>query len=188
MKKIVSFFTLLFYLSTSILAQNDRGMKATSTTNNASNSSGEKRIALVIGNADYSNGSNLENPVNDATLMANTLNDLGFEVIFKTNMSLRQMQMAEAEFTSKLSEYDVSLFYYAGHGIQVDGTNYLLPTDVKLDNKNMIKYEGFDIQNINNSFAKNQSSTNIMILDACRNNPFKSFSRGGERGFKKVEN
>ena len=148
----------------------------------------EKRLALVIGNADYQNGGTLENPVNDANLMANTLSKLGFDVIKKTNADLKTMQKAEVDFKSKLKQYNVALFYYAGHGIQVDGINYLIPVDAKLDNKEYTRYEAFDISNINNAFMAGTKNINIMILDACRDNPFRNWERGGERGFKKIEN
>lgn len=148
----------------------------------------EKRIALVIGNAAYQYGGALKNPVNDANLMANTLKKLGFDVIKKLNADLKTMQMAEVDFKSKLGQYNAALFYYAGHGIQVDGINYLIPIDAKLDNKEYTRYEAFDISNINNAFMANTKNVNVMILDACRDNPFKSWERGGDRGFKKIEN
>ncbi|MDD2387292.1 MAG: SUMF1/EgtB/PvdO family nonheme iron enzyme [Bacteroidales bacterium] len=147
----------------------------------------EKRIALIIGNATYSS-SPLKNPVNDANLIAKTLQELGFEVIKITNATLKQMQKAEIEFTNKIKQYDVALFYYAGHGIQVDGVNYLIPVDAVLNDKSEVKYEAFDISNINVAFAQNLGKMNIMILDACRNNPFRSWARGGERGFKAIGN
>ncbi|MBD0403883.1 caspase family protein [Flammeovirga sp. EKP202] len=177
-------FVLIFFTTTVVFPQSTRNLKRVSNTNLPT----DKKIALVIGNSDYVNGGRLKNPVNDARLMAKTLTDLGFEVIYNTNVTLNELQKLEAEFASKIDAYSVSLFYFAGHGVQLDGVNYLLPIDVKLENKNMIKYEGFNIQNINRSFAKNKFSTKIMILDACRNNPFNSFSRGIERGFNRVEN
>ena len=129
----------------------------------------------------------LKNPVNDANLMAATLQQLGFDVIIKTNADLRTMQMAEVDFKAKLSQYKVALFYFAGHGIQVDGRNYLIPIDAKMDKRELTKYEAFDINNINKAFMANIKNVNIMILDACRDNPFKTWERGGERGFKKIE-
>lgn len=148
----------------------------------------EKRIALVIGNAAYVNGSSLKNPVNDANLMAVTLQQLGFEVKKLTNASLKQMQDAAVDFTNKIGQFDVTLFYYAGHGIQLEGTNYLIPVDAKLDDKLRAKYEAFDISDINYAFAQNSGKMNIMILDACRDNPFRSWMRGGERGFQAIGN
>ena len=148
----------------------------------------QKRLALVIGNAAYQHGGSLRNPVNDARLMATTLRNLGFEVIYKNNAGLKSMQMATAEFTNKIANYDVALFYYAGHGIQVDGENYLIPVDAKLDKKVMCQFEAFNVNFINRAFQENQNKLNVMILDACRNNPFRSWMRGGSRGFKVVSN
>lgn len=150
--------------------------------------SNEKRIALVIGNSTYLHGGALKNPVSDANLMATTLQSLGFTVIKKLNASLRTMQLASTDFKTKLKDYDVALFFYAGHGIQVDGINYLIPVDAQLDNREMAKYDAFSINDINDAFMSNSSKTNIMILDACRNDPFRSWARGGDRGFAKIDN
>ena len=148
----------------------------------------EKRIALVIGNSAYLHGGALKNPVNDANLIATTLQGLGFTVIKKLNANLRTMQTASADFKNKLKDFDVALFFYAGHGIQVDGINYLVPVDATLDNREMAKYDAFNINDINDAFMANGQNTNIMILDACRNDPFRSWARGGERGFTKIDN
>lgn len=148
----------------------------------------EKRIALIIGNAAYIHGGALKNPVNDAILMATTLRSLGFEVIIKTNANLKSMQRATVDFTNKIANYEVALFFYAGHGIMVNGENYLIPVDAKLDDKASCQFEAFNINYINNAFHENQSHLNVMILDACRNNPFRSWMRGGSRGFKAVNN
>ncbi len=148
----------------------------------------EKKIALVIGNANYQHGGKLKNPVNDANLMAKTLQDKGFTVIKKTDASLAQMQMATVNFTKKIKDYDVALFYYAGHGVQVNGNNYLVPVDANLDDKEMVSYVTLNINDVNGAFNQNTDNINIMILDACRNDPFASWERGGERGFKKIDN
>jgi len=144
----------------------------------------EKRLALVIGNSDYANGGVLKNPVNDANLMAKTLQELGFTVIKKTNANRAQMAQAIADFWSKLSHYNVALFYYAGHGVQVNGVNYLIPVDAVLDNKDMVAFEAISVNDISSKFEEYDKNINILILDACRNNPFKAWSRGGDRGFK----
>ncbi len=146
----------------------------------------EKRIALVVGNSNYQHGGKLKNPVNDANLMAKTLTNLGFEVTKLTDANLKELQNASIEFTEKIKNYDVALFYYAGHGIQVDGTNYLLPIDAQLEQKLSVRYEAFNISDINYAFQQNNSKMNIMILDACRDNPFRSWNRGNTRGFKAI--
>ncbi|MGE0076561.1 MAG: caspase family protein [Bacteroidales bacterium] len=146
----------------------------------------EKRIALIIGNSAYSGGQFLKNPENDANLMIQSLKKLGFEVISRTNADKKNMERAIREFSEKLPNYNVALFYYAGHGVQVDGMNYLVPTDAELSKKEDCKWEAVSVNFIVEEFEKYPNNTNIVILDACRNDPFKSWSRGGERGFKAI--
>ncbi|WP_350115171.1 caspase family protein [Fulvivirga sp.] len=146
----------------------------------------DRRIALVIGNSDYEQSGVLKNPVNDANLMAQTLQELDFTVIKKLNATKFDMESVIYDFSRKLSEYTVALFYYAGHGIQVEGTNYLLPIDAKLNDKVAAEFEAIDVSKIVSQFERYPDNINIVILDACRNNPFKSFSRGGESGFKAI--
>ena len=143
----------------------------------------QRRIALVIGNADYEHSGKLKNPVNDAELMAETLEELDFMVIKEFDADKDQMEKTIYEFSRKLKEYNVALFYYAGHGIQVNGTNYLLPTDAVLEDKIAAEFEAINVAKVVSQFEKYPDNTNIVILDACRNNPFKSFSRGGDAGF-----
>ncbi|MEL6721189.1 MAG: caspase family protein [Bacteroidota bacterium] len=145
----------------------------------------QKRIALVIGNANYSNAQ-LDNPINDANLMERTLRKLNFEVTKITNANKTQMEEAVINFTEKIGDYDLSLFYYAGHGIQIEGKNYLIPIGADLPKKSYVKIRAFDIELLNEEFAKNWQNANIMILDACRENPYRSWMRGGERGFKRI--
>jgi hypothetical protein len=144
----------------------------------------EKRLALVFGNSDYITGNSLKNPLNDANLMEATLKELGFDVIKRLNSGKDTMMTSIREFSRKLSSYNVALFYYAGHGIQVEGVNYLIPTNAKLENKDDCKWEAIDVNMITDEFKKHPVNTNIVILDACRNNPYRSWARGGEQGFK----
>lgn len=146
--------------------------------------SSEKRMALVMGNSDYTNGTSLKNPVNDANLMEATLKELNFDVIKITNSGKAEMERAILEFSRKLPEYNVALFYFAGHGIQVDGTNYLIPTDAKLLEKVACKWEAISVSDVVSEFEKYPDNINIVILDACRNNPYRSWVRGGEAGFR----
>jgi hypothetical protein len=146
----------------------------------------EKRIALVFGNAEYGEKSSLKNPVNDANLMEATLKELGFEVIKRTNAGLNVMREAVREFSRKLSQYNVALFYYAGHGMQIEGVNYLIPTDAVLKDPSDCKYEAIPVDFVTEEFGKYPENTNIVILDACRNNPYRSWVRGGESGFKAI--
>jgi len=146
----------------------------------------EKRLALVFGNSQYNNRAPLKNPVNDANLMEGTLKELGFDVIKKLDAGKEEMTSAIREFNEKLPDYDVTLFYYAGHGNQVDGKNYLIPVDANLDRPSDCKYEAIDVNFIVEEFERYPDNTNIVILDACRNNPFASWARGGELGFRSM--
>ena len=107
----------------------------------------EQRIALVIGNSAYSIGP-LKNPVNDATDMAATLKKLGFTVTLKRNASLQEMDEAVETFGSQLKRGGVGLFYYAGHGVQINGTNYLLPIGAKINKEADVKYQAVDANKI----------------------------------------
>ncbi len=144
----------------------------------------EKRLALIFGNSQYENKTPLKNPVNDANLMEGTLKDLGFEVIKRLDAEKSVMEAAIREFTEKLPEYNVALFYYAGHGIQVDGKNFLIPADANLEKPSDCKFEAIDVDFVVSEFERYQDNTNIVILDACRNNPYASWVRGEASGFK----
>jgi hypothetical protein len=144
----------------------------------------EKRLALVFGNSEYITGTPLKNPLNDANLMEGTLKELNFEVIKKLNANKEQMMEAIREFTERLPDYDVALFYYAGHGNQVDGKNYLIPTDAHLEKPTDCRFEAIEVEFIVEEFEKYQDNTNIVILDACRNNPYTAWARGGDAGFR----
>lgn len=146
----------------------------------------ERRLALVIGNAEYQYSGKLKNTVNDADLMATTLHDLGFDVIKKNNANKAQMEQTILDFSRELGKYNVALFFYAGHGIQLDGTNYLIPVDARLDDKLAAQFEAVDVGKLVSQFERYPDNINIVILDACRNNPFKSWARGGESGFKAI--
>ena len=134
----------------------------------------EKRLALVIGNANYDKGE-LKNPVNDARLIASTLDSLDFDVILKENLATkRDMTAAIREFGSKRSDYDVAFVYYAGHGIQVDDENFLLPTKEIFEEEFDVMDYGVSVQNIMRYLRAQTNEVNILILDACRDNPFES--------------
>lgn len=135
-----------------------------------------KRVALVIGNSAYP-GAPLRNPVNDAKDMAATLRRLGFEVISKTDVTQKEMNRAIAQFGEKLRADTVALFYYAGHGMQVRGKNYLIPIDARIASEASARAETVDVDTVMDQLAV--STMNIVVLDACRNNPF-------ERKFRSV--
>jgi hypothetical protein len=151
------------------------------------NNDSKECIALVIGNASYKE-SPLNNPVNDAQDMAKALGELGFTVILKTNASQKDMDEGLDEFTNKLSNGCVGcvgcvgLFYYSGHGVQFEGTNYLISVDANINDETDIKYTSLDVNEIIDHMKNdNKNGMNIIILDACRNNPF-SNSRSLGRG------
>lgn len=132
----------------------------------------EKRLALVIGNASYEKGV-LKNPVNDAELVAKTLDSLNFDVILKKNLEYRsQFVRAIREFGQKRAEYDVAFVYYAGHGIQVDNENFLLPTKEEFLSEDDVLDFGVSVQNVLRYLESESEKVNILILDACRDNPF----------------
>jgi hypothetical protein len=133
----------------------------------------EKRIALIIGNADYK-GAPLRNPVNDANLMTTELKKLGFQVNTIKNGSQNQMKQAISNFGESLAKdkNTVGLFYYAGHGLQIKGKNYLVPTDAKIEKEPDVEVFCVDLDGLLANLEYSGNNMNIIILDACRNNPF----------------
>lgn len=132
----------------------------------------EKRSALIIGNADYKSMP-LRNPVNDARAMATKLEDLGFDVSLHTNISQNQMKQAVNNFSEKLkNDGGVGMFYYAGHGLQEQGQNYLVPINAKIRKPSDIELEAVQLQRILNSMQDAANRLNIVVLDACRDNPY----------------
>lgn len=151
----------------------------------ASPASADRRVALVLGNAEYEHIARLKNPVNDAKDVAETLqNDLGFEVISLVNARKDQLDGALADFSRKAAGADVALFYYAGHGVQNEGKNYLLPTDIAVKDVADVEFKALDMDRVRLALSKS-AGVNILILDACRNNPFDSLvtaSRSADGG------
>ena len=132
----------------------------------------ETRLALVIGNADYTEGE-LKNPVNDALLVARTLDSLDFEVILDTNISDKPSFINTIRnFGNKRANYDVAFVYYAGHGIQIGAENYLLPTEESFNSEFDVIDFGVSVNNIMRYLNRYTDKVNILVLDACRNNPF----------------
>lgn len=138
----------------------------------------KNRIALVIGNENYENNLPLYNPINDANAMEKALIDAGFIVLKYTDLDKKSLKTAIDNFGVKLINYDIGLFFYAGHGIQYNGLNYLIPIDAHLKSESDVTYECVEAQRILELMEKANNTTNIVILDACRNNPFaKSWTR-----------
>jgi TPR repeat protein len=142
---------------------------------------GEPRVALVIGNAAYGE-SPLHNPVNDAREMARTLRGQGFAVIEKLNADAIVMRRAVAEFGERTQEHGVAVFYYSGHGLQVGGRNFLVPIGAQIKTENYIAAETVDVDSVLAQMDGARSRINVVILDACRNNPFARRFRSPQRG------
>jgi len=132
----------------------------------------EKRLALVIGNSNYDSIAKLVNPVNDAKLIAKTLDSLDFEVILATDLDEENFMIKIIEFRNKRKNYDVGFVYYAGHGIQIDGENYLLPVNKKFDEEWKVKKDAINVNDVMDYLTASTDEVNILILDACRNNPW----------------
>jgi TPR repeat protein len=150
---------------------------------------GEARVALVIGNQNYKNISSLNNPIKDAKDMKEKLHQKGFEVIYVKDATLKVMESAIEEFARKIRNRNgVGLFYYAGHGIEIDGKNYLLPVDIEMPSRHsitFIKRKSILVDDIIDIMKKVNNKLNILILDACRNNPF---GRGNGGGLASIKN
>ena len=147
------------------------------------------RFALVIGNSAYTGSPPLKNPKNDAELISKTLTEVGFEVIKVIDADRRKMSRAMLDFSRKLSNNtgSIGLFYYAGHGVQVRGLNYMVPVTADIKNEDEVRFEGVDINDFLNTMRNSGSRLNIIILDACRNNPYEGSSRSGTRGLAPVQ-
>ncbi|MCI0665213.1 MAG: caspase family protein, partial [Acidobacteria bacterium] len=149
------------------------------------NESGEPalgpRVALVMGNGAYKD-TPLTNPVSDARDIAATLSNLGFEVTKVENQTQTEMKRAIRAFGEKLRKSAVGLFYYAGHGVQVKGQNYMIPVGAVIDKEEEVEYEGVDVGLLLAQMENAGNRVNIVILDACRNNPFARSFRSATRG------
>lgn len=140
----------------------------------------QKRVALVMGNSKYRNTTELANPKNDAAAMSERLKSLGFTVITGLDGTKNDMELAVREFVKILPESDVALFFYAGHAMQVNGKNYIIPVDAKLEDSTALDFETIDLGVILN-FMSGENRISIALLDACRDNPM---SRTFARNFK----
>jgi len=145
-----------------------------------------KRIALVIGNADYKNAP-LSNPTNDAIDMSEALKEAGFEVDYHTNINRKQMREAIRNFGNKLKQAETGLFYFAGHGIQIKGRNYLIPLAVDVHAADEVEDESIDASAILRKMESAGNAVNIVILDACRNNPFARSFRSLDSGLARMD-
>ena len=135
------------------------------------------KVALVIGNGAYVNANKLPNPPNDASDMSAALQKMGFTVIGGTDLDYAAMGAKIGEFEDAARDADVTLFFYAGHGLQVNGRNFLVPTNAKLDRESSLQFEAIDAETVLRSMS-GSGKTAIALLDACRDNPLsRSFAR-----------
>jgi hypothetical protein len=135
----------------------------------------DKRVALVIGNSAYDNVALLENPANDARLIADTLRDLGFALVgggAQLDLDKASFDRAVQSFGAQLQGADVGLFFYAGHGVQVRGTNYLIPVDANPTRETDVDFQMLDTTLVLRQMEGAGARLNLVVLDACRNNPF----------------
>lgn len=137
------------------------------------------KIALIIGNSAYSD-SPLKNPVNDANAVQERLAKLGFKTLKKINVTSKGMEEGLNEFSSHLNECEVALFFFAGHGMQIEGKNYLTAIDTNFDKEIDAKYSSLPLDKVIEIMEKGTNQTNIIMLDACRNNPYERRWRGAE--------
>src|SRR5712675_1517142 len=132
----------------------------------------EKRVALVLGNSAYLNVAQLTNPVNDSARMAATLKDAGFDVVdSRRDLPAAETRRALRDFADRARDADIAVVYYAGHGIEVDGTNYLIPVDAKLERDTDVYDEAFSLDRVLLAIEP-AKQLRLVILDACRDNPF----------------
>lgn len=137
----------------------------------AAGAADEPRAALVIGNGAYRQQP-LKNPVNDARAVADNLEKMGFTVSLRENPGMREMVEAIREFSIRSRYSRVRLVFYAGHGVQVNGRNYLIPVDSQIESDEEIPRKGVDVTELVERLSQFKDGLNIVILDACRNNPF----------------
>lgn len=151
----------------------------------------EPRVALVIGNSAYKGDlPALPNPENDAKLMARTLKSVGFDVIDIENASQSDLKKAILDFGNRLSAAGrdaTGLVFYAGHGVQVNGENYLIPVDAQIKKEADVDLAAVTLSSIQSQMQFADNAVNIIILDACRNNPLKASSRGMKRGLAEID-
>jgi formylglycine-generating enzyme required for sulfatase activity len=153
-----------------------------SRTISVENMRSEKRVALVVGNAGYAAPANLKNPLNDAQDIAQALRALGFDVILQTDVDLRAMQRGVREFGARLRPDGIALFYYAGHGVQVRGNNYLVPLGARIGGETEVEDEALDANRVLRVMEESRSRVNVVVLDACRDNPYSRGFRSATRG------
>src|SRR5262245_19518414 len=150
----------------------------------------ETRLALVIGNSAYQSVTPLPNPANDARAMGDLLTAAGFEVVAAPDLTQDSMRRAISDFAGKVAAKGrdtVALVYYAGHGVQIDGENFLVPVDAHVERESDVPLQAVRLADVMNTLAAVPSKTRIVILDACRNNPFSAINKTSGHGLAIVD-
>lgn len=174
MKKLIT-LSCVFLMATLLFAQDDgRGFKSKS----------HKRVALLIGNAAYNGHADLgQNPINDAKDLGAALESLDFHVTVLTDVDESEFENGIRSFQKRSKQAKVALFFFAGHGMQVNKENYILPIKVDIRDADDLDYECISVSDIQRKMeSDNPDRLNLIVLDACRNNPYRSWQRGGESG------
>lgn len=146
----------------------------------------ETRVALVIGNSAYADAGRLRNPAHDARAVAARLEDLGFDVIVREDLRSADIGRTLGAFRERLKPGAVALFYYAGHGLQIDGRNYLPAVDARIDVEEDAPQQSLEVARVLETMAAAGSGLKLVFLDACRNNPYAGRTRGASRGLAPV--
>lgn len=148
----------------------------------------EQKVALVIGNKNYTHFKTLKNPIYDARDMRDVLKSKGFKVLYLEDANLEDMEKKVNEFENKLKSGGVGFFYYAGHGLEVKGKNYLIPSPAKISKENEVKYRSLSVDMVIDKMQDSQNRLNIIVLDACRDNPFGDGRSIGGEGLATINN
>ena len=181
MKSVITSFLLVFF-SWIFLAG---PLPASEAAANSPDKSGD-RLALIIGNGAYKSGP-LKNPTNDALDMTELLRRFGFKVIHRQNIGAREMERSIREFKKQLKEAKVGLFYFSGHGMSVGGRNFLIPIDAEIYDETDVKYESVDAGRVLDAMRMAGTELNLVILDACRDNPFAKSFRTAQQGLARMD-
>ncbi len=180
-------FSLILFSSLSEAAddQTPRAVRRSSSESGAAIKD-QRRVALVIGNSDYKIHP-LQNPAHDAEDISGVLRNLGFSVQTKVNADHRGMEEAVNKFVQEIQNGDVALFYFSGHGVQVKGENFLIPLDDSIQMEADVRFKTLNASLVLAKMEESRNRTNIVILNACRNNPFKGLFRSASTGLSKMD-
>lgn len=182
MKQLKIILLALAFIALQAHAKDDRNL----AINQVNHAVSEQRIALVIGNNAYKSAP-LANPINDARDIAKALSGFGFSVTLRENANQRDMKQAIREFTALIKHGGTGLLYFAGHGVQSKGRNYLIPVDADIQQEYELEDQAVDANIVLAAMDEAQNPVNIVILDACRNNPFARSFRSATSGLAQMD-